>query len=137
MRTLSARNAIMQNDLITKIMNTNFTYELLRVDAPEQNELKDVARLSIVEGVGLEEVTKQVFRDKTLLPMYLIESHLVANGEQICLAIDRDIIERSMDKNVFIHACFSVDNAGRILMFVPSDHAKSDNDEWYSVIRKY
>ena len=118
-------------------MNTNFIYELLRVDAPTQNELKDVARLSIVEEVGLEVVTKQVLHDKALLPMYLIESHLVANGEQLCLAIDRDIIERSMDKDVFIHACFSVDNLGRILVFVPSDHSNSGNDEWYSVIRKY
>lgn len=118
-------------------MNTNFTYELRMVDAPAQNELKDVARLSIVEEVGLEEVTKQILRDMTLLPMYLIESHLVANGEQLCLAIDRDIIERSMDKDVFIHACFSVDSLGRILVFIPSDHAKSGNDEWYSVIRRY
>lgn len=118
-------------------MNTDFTYELLRVDAPEQNELKDVARLSVVEEVGLETVTLQVLREKTLLPMYLIESHLVANGEQLCLAIDRDIIERSMDKDVFIHACFSVDNLGRILVFIPSDHTKSGKDEWYSVIRKY
>lgn len=118
-------------------MNANYTYELLRVDAPAQNELKDVVRLSIVEEVGLETVTKQVFRDKTLLPMSLIESHLVANGEQLCLAIDRDIIERSMDKDVFIHACFSVDNIGRILVFIPSDYTKRGKDEWYSVIRKY
>lgn len=118
-------------------MNTNFTYELLWVDAPAQNELKDVARLSFVEGIGLETVTKQILRDKTLLPMYLIKSHLVANGEQLCLAIDRDIIERSMDKDVIIHACFSVSNLGRILVFIPSDHTRSGKDEWYSVIRKY
>lgn len=118
-------------------MNTKYTYELLRVGAPEQNELKDVARLSIVDAVALETVTKYTLYDKTLLPMYLIESHLVANGEQLCLAIDSDIIERSMDKDVFIHACFSVDNLGRILVFIPSDHTKSGKDEWYSVIRKY
>lgn len=118
-------------------MNANYTYELLRVDAPAQNELKDVVRLSIVEEVGLEEVTKCVLYEKTLLPMYLIESHLVANGEQLCLAIDRDIIERSMDKDVFIHACFSVDNMGRIHVFIPSDYTKRGKDEWYSVIRKY
>lgn len=118
-------------------MTTNFTYELLRVDAPAQNELKDVVRLSIVEEVGLEEVTKCVLHEKTLLPMYLIESHLAANGEQLCLAIDRDIIERSMDKDVFIHACFSVDSLGRILVFIPSDYTKRGKDEWYSVIRKY
>lgn len=118
-------------------MNTDFTYELLWIDAPEQNELKDVAHLSFVEGIGLETVTKQILHDKTLLPMYLIESHLVANGEQLCLAIDRDIIERSMDKDVIIHACFSADNLGRVLVFIPSDHSKSGTDEWYSVTRKY
>lgn len=118
-------------------MNTDFTYELLRIDAPKNEELKDVARLPIAESVGLETVTIQVIREKTLLPMYLIESHLVTNGSQLCLATDRDIVERSMDKDVFIHACFSVDKIGRIVVFIPSDHSKSGKDEWYSIIKKY
>lgn len=118
-------------------MNTDFTYELLRIDAPKDEELKDVARLAIAESVGLETVTRQVIREKTMLPMYLIDPHLVANGSQLCLAIDRDIIERSIDKDVFIHACFSVDKIGRIIVFIPSDYSKSGKDEWYSIIKTY